>query len=120
MFDFLKGSRKARPPPRTTRYKFHGVLIKANSEFVCFAATALQDRRYLSDEAPHLPLAGCTDLQSCKCVYEHLDDRRTGDVRRESDDGLPLRDHPYNYRHGEGRRVTDRTQLRNRKQTMPI
>ena len=80
---------------------FRGVSIKTNGEFVCSAATVLQRRRYLTHEAPYLPLAECTDIQNCRCVYKHFDDRRTH-VRREPDDGLPLKDHPNSVRQGVG------------------
>ena len=103
MFKFLQASRRTRTPS-TTRLKFHGVSIKADSECACDAAGKLQGRRFLSDEAPYLPLDGCTDIESCECVYEHFDDRRT-DARRQLDDGLPLRDHPNSYRHGRGAKV---------------
>lgn len=41
----------------------------------CRAARELRSRRYLSREAPMLPLAGCT-ASPCQCSYKHFDDRR--------------------------------------------
>ena len=68
---------------------------------------AAAGRRYLSEDAPVLPLAGCTNRRGCKCVYEHFEDRRT-DVRREADVGLPTRWYAPDKRKRRGRRVTDR------------
>lgn len=47
----------------------------------CAAALALSHRRFLSNEAPSLPLPDC-DSDSCGCRYAHHDDRRSGDERR--------------------------------------
>ena len=47
----------------------------------CAAALALSDRRFLSNEAPPLPLPDC-DSDSCGCRYAHHGDRRSGDDRR--------------------------------------
>lgn len=53
-----------------------------------------------------LPLSDCDNPAGCRCKYQHYDDRRT-DARRESDIGLPMKDHPNDSRNGTGRRVTD-------------
>jgi hypothetical protein len=37
-------------------------------------------KRYLTAEAPHLPLAGC-HVQPCRCRYAHHEDRRVEDRR---------------------------------------
>jgi hypothetical protein len=36
----------------------------------------LLDTRFLSKEAPVLPLAGCSMSGKCRCSYQHHDDRR--------------------------------------------
>jgi hypothetical protein len=59
--------------------KFHCVEIKA-TDCICDAVKRLQGRRFLSEEAPMLPLPECT-AGSCCCRYEHHDDRRQ-DLRR--------------------------------------
>ena len=41
----------------------------------CAAATRLLGQRYLSSEAPLLPLNLCTE-SDCRCRYRHHDDRR--------------------------------------------
>jgi hypothetical protein len=52
----------------------------------CDAARALQGRRFLSTDAPALPLAKCT-AAPCRCRFAKLSDRRT-DGRRLEHDGL--------------------------------
>ena len=47
----------------------------------CEEASALAGQRFLSDDAPELPLPGC-DKNNCHCRYAHLDDRRSGEERR--------------------------------------
>src|SRR4029077_9286156 len=46
----------------------------------CQAARHSNRRRFLSSEAPTLPLTGC-DSKACHCHYVHYDDRRRS-VRR--------------------------------------
>ena len=106
MFEFLKAPRRKRPPFSVTRNKYHGVLVKTNGKYICEAAFFLNGARFLANEAPSLPLHACAHTQKCRCVYKHFDDRRTS-VRRESDDGLPTKDHPNSVREGAGRRVND-------------
>jgi hypothetical protein len=50
----------------------------------CEAARALPPSRYLSREAPHLPLPDCKSPASCSCSYKHYVDRR-GQPRRKDD-----------------------------------
>ncbi|MEM7220569.1 MAG: hypothetical protein AAF515_19565 [Pseudomonadota bacterium] len=85
---------------------FHGVAVRPRGDVACEAVKAVDSARYLSDEAPLLPLPDCSNPQSCRCIYEHFDERR-GSLRRESDIGLPMRDHPNDRRKGHGRRITD-------------
>jgi hypothetical protein len=49
----------------------------------CRAAMACAGKRYLSSDAPRLPLPAC-DARTCKCRYEHHEDRRNA-ARRASD-----------------------------------
>jgi hypothetical protein len=67
---------------------------------------AMEGQRFLSDEAPVLPLAGCETPQACRCIYEHFTDRRTV-LRRDVDSGLPARPHPTDRRKHKARRITD-------------
>ena len=83
---------------------FHGVEIESPGE-CCEAIHALVADRYLSGEAPTLPVAGCDQPGRCACRYKKFTDRRT-DLRRESDVGLPVRAQPHDKRDGLGRRIT--------------
>src|SRR5262245_5643050 len=96
-----------RAPGGTARSLFHGVAVKSSARFRCPAALAVDGIRFLSDEAPQLPLRGCASAQSCKCVYEHFVDRRTS-LRRDSDIGCPPKISPSVERRTYGpRRITD-------------
>ncbi len=99
------GSRR-HTPIRTTRSLFHGVCVVPDPVCACDAVQDLTGVRFLAEEAPKLPLSDCSNAMTCGCKYQHFDDRRT-DLRRESDIGLPMRDHPEDARSGFGRRVTD-------------
>ena len=92
-------------PTQGIRNLFHGVEIKAPDD-CCRAAAAIEGQRFLSEEAPLLPLENCDRPASCRCRYRHFTDRRT-DARRESDLGLPTRQYPEEKRAGRGRRITD-------------
>lgn len=85
---------------------FHGVAVRARGDACCEAVDSLGTRRFLSEEAPLLPLAKCSNPQGCRCVYEHFDERR-GNLRRETDIGLPVRALLEDKREGLGRRITD-------------
>lgn len=50
----------------------------------CEAALQLRGRRFLTREAPRLPLPECNRQNECQCKYQHLPDRR-GDPRRDGD-----------------------------------
>ena len=65
--------------------KYRGVCVVATGVEPCRAARAIAEERFLSEEAPTLPLADC-DAEQCLCVYRHFDDRRS-DVRRMADIG---------------------------------
>jgi hypothetical protein len=79
------------------------VLIVAPSP-ACNAALACKGKRYLSSEAPRLPLAGC-DASACACKYRHFDDRRAGARRAES--GPDAKRPASNRRTKKGRRAED-------------
>jgi hypothetical protein len=58
---------------------WHAVMI-APGPRACQAARGLREHRFLSREAPPLPLKEC-DSAECTCRYEHFDDRRKGPRR---------------------------------------
>lgn len=84
--------------------KFHAVSIKPGRTS-CEAVNAVEDVRFLSNEAPQLPLPDCTN-PDCRCTYQHYDDRRTG-PRRDADVGLPGEAPAQERRKQRGRRSTD-------------
>jgi hypothetical protein len=59
---------------------FHGVTLKPCLE-PCEAVQAIVGQRFLSQQAPALPLAGC-DQKRCDCTYKHFGDRRQRGDRR--------------------------------------
>ena len=66
-----------------------GVAILAEDS-ACAAAIQLRGKRFLSRNAPRLPLPECTRQDQCHCKYRHLRDRR-GPPRRAGDEGSLLR-----------------------------
>jgi len=63
-----------------TPAKFHAVTLRPCLE-PCDAVQALAGQRFLSREAPSLPLENC-DQARCECTYRHLSDRREQGDRR--------------------------------------
>ena len=61
---------------------FHAVTIEFQED-ACEAARSMAGRRYLSEDAPKLPLPEC-DAADCKCRFVHHDDRRGKQDRRGS------------------------------------
>lgn len=71
-----------------TSSQWHAVAIKAKGES-CDAVQARRATRFLSSDAPRLPLAECSTSDTCTCVYKHHADRRAHARRQdEKDDGL--------------------------------
>jgi hypothetical protein len=71
----LVGPRVATIPKR-----WHAVCVDAKP-LSCAEAHAIRKRRFLSKEAPALPLEGCSNRSGCPCTYKHHEDRR-GTPRR--------------------------------------
>ena len=63
-----------------TDRRWHAVSVKPGPS-TCNAAVSGKNRRWLSREAPLLPLPGCTRPDTCTCTYNHHDDRRAGGRR---------------------------------------
>lgn len=73
----------------------------------CNAVRAVETQRFLSAEAPGLPLADCSTPNRCQCKYRHHTDRRE-DPRRDTEVGLPDRGFAgLNRRFLSGRRTSD-------------
>ena len=91
-------------PPRSL---WHAVSIVSNAA-CCPAAMGLVGTRFLSSEAPRLPLKHCSMSAVCRCSYHHHDDRRS--LSRRSQDLWSPGSGGYggeDRRRERGRRVTD-------------
>lgn len=96
---------KATPKPLA---KYHAVSIEPGHN-CCHSARVLQGKRFLSREAPTLPLKNCGNAE-CTCHYLHHEDRRAG-PRRARDMGVAIDAwHDLDQRNGaaRGRRKTDK------------
>lgn len=92
------------------RQQWHAVSIVGKLG-VCEAAAALRRTRFLSKDAPRLPLPECTSPERCHCVYAHYTDRRSS-LRRGVDRGMPNYRVPDERRdriRGNGRRAEDQS-----------
>jgi len=85
--------------------KWHAVTVISGAR-ACGPATRLRSLRFLSVEAPRIPLDDCTMPGSCTCVYRHFSDRRARE-RRVSDRGLHGLPARTDRRETRGRRTTD-------------
>lgn len=79
--------RQSSPDTKTEKPKtvikstpFHAVSIKHAAD-ACTAARDLADSRFLSADAPALPLPDC-DVPNCNCRFIHHGDRRHPNDRR--------------------------------------
>jgi hypothetical protein len=87
-------ARQSEPATGHRAHPYHAVAIRYYGNSACptvrqFAIKStlstqtppfLETQRFLSNEAPLLPLAGCTE-KYCQCRYVHYDDRRDRDRR---------------------------------------
>lgn len=69
--------------PNTARQhnRWHAVSIVPHGQ-ACEAVQACRGKRFLSSEAPRLPLQGC-NADQCQCRYRHHPDRRGGTRRKD-------------------------------------
>ena len=74
------GAVKPRRPAPTSNSSYHAVSIKFKSR-ACMAAKTIEGQRFLSSEAPRLPLPEC-DVTDCQCHFAHHKDRRVSKDRR--------------------------------------
>jgi hypothetical protein len=77
----------SRPVAKKMTQSFHAVSIQTGRH-CCPPASALAGRRFLSREAPPLPLKNCSS-GNCTCHYQHHDDRRAA-PRRARDMGVAV------------------------------
>jgi hypothetical protein len=81
----ISEARTSKPVERSKALKkeaWHSVSIIRGRQ-ACAAVVELNGRKWLSAEAPQLPIKGC-DAKHCECRYRHHADRRSDD-RRETD-----------------------------------
>jgi len=99
--------RFGKKPITTAKKKYAGLAFVADSH-CCDAATAHHERRFLTSEAPKIPLAQCSDPALCHCKYRNIDDRRISDDRRDIvgvlSKEMPVGDKRSNRRAGRDRR----------------
>lgn len=69
-----------RNQPRQNANHHYGVYVQIDSN-PCDAIRAIAGHRYLSEEAPRLPLPDC-DRNRCRCMLQPQNDRRAGHDRR--------------------------------------
>jgi hypothetical protein len=87
------------------RNRWHAVAILPGAG-CCKAAESARGRRFLSTEAPLLPLRAC-DVGACTCKYRHHEDRRGTPRRSEEAGGSQRSRAPTERRSNRGRRETD-------------
>ena len=78
----------AKPATPARKTAAHHAVSIAPGPRCCAGARELRGQRFLSREAPMLPLASC-DRTDCTCRYEHHQDRRKG-ARRARDMGVAV------------------------------
>lgn len=82
----LRRTRRARPAGGREAInadgsgRFHAVSLRFGTG-ACDSARRLHGKRFLSPDAPTLPLAHC-DAEHCRCRFVHHRDRRDGEDRR--------------------------------------
>lgn len=86
-------------------HPYHCVAIRY-PDGACIAVQRLSGQRFLSKEAPPIPLPEC-DAANCRCRYVHFEDRRQNDDRRNPH---PVLVHVGGY-HGPERRSGERRRL---------
>lgn len=57
---------------------------------VCQAVREIADVQFKKDEAPHLPLPECIYKSICQCKYKLIQEKRSGNERREGGDRRPV------------------------------
>ena len=87
----------------TMQWSAVSIVSAGNS---CEAARVLKGKRFLSAQAPRLPLPECTLAAACRCTYRKYADRREGPRREAETTGL-RRTMTEDRRRGRGRRSTD-------------
>jgi hypothetical protein len=107
---FLREKRSAQDskvlPARSAVSPFHSVSI-IPGRGACVRANQCSGTRYLSRQAPRLPLPAC-DAAECNCRFKHHNDRRAGPRRRTDIGFMPGTFNGAERRQARGRRAEDR------------
>jgi hypothetical protein len=84
-----RGADKSKTPVSAAKIpsRWHAVVIRPKGSS-CEAVQACRSARFLSAEAPRLPLSQCTASDTCRCVYSHYVDRRANPRRGDEKGGL--------------------------------
>jgi hypothetical protein len=72
-------------PPKAT---WRAVKVVPGAS-ACAAAQRASGKRFLTRDAPRLPLKDCDHQDTCQCTYQHRPDRR-GELRRTKDSGYGI------------------------------
>jgi hypothetical protein len=106
LFGAKKVAEPSRRPTASSTNPYHAVSVLPGTD-ACAASYRFSGQRFLSSQAPRLPLPSC-DAKTCGCRFKHHKDRRSG-PRRNSDIGMVLAGFSGNERRqSRGRRATDR------------
>lgn len=70
----------------TSIHPYHSVTLEGGLD-CCEAMQQIKHKRYLSADAPTIPIKGC-DKADCHCHYQHFEDRRQPDSDRRIDYGV--------------------------------
>jgi hypothetical protein len=92
--------------PANIPRKWHAISVDAKTSS-CPIAHDLKKKRFLSKQAPLLPLEGCNKRSSCPCTYKHHDDRRSKSRRGGAAISSKANNHGSERRISRGRRSED-------------
>lgn len=73
--------------PARSKEQWHAICV-VGCAAACPAALKLHGRRFLSNDAPRLPLPECSSAARCTCIYRHFPDRRAAPRRASERNGL--------------------------------
>lgn len=79
-YRYFKPRRGLPESVRSPSSQFHAVSVVGGKD-ACEGVRRLSHKRFLSNDAPQLPLSYCTE-KKCHCRYVHYGDRRDGEERR--------------------------------------
>lgn len=95
-----------KPTDRKPTSPWHAISVVPTLDS-CDAATKLREQRFLSKDAPSLPLPDCTQRKSCRCSYRHFTGRRVGPRRASEAIGVDKPPPGTDRRKKRGRRKSD-------------